>query len=652
MLTSLLLASTVGVLSSPAPTTVTIAWDAVKVRTSTAATIEVDVMPFLGRTDFGGPFNAYYESLENLGAEYVRYAPWFPNPRVVVPELVPSDCTATKPATNWNSSYFDDIMRDFMAAVCGPNAVAGECKLSVVQQLSTMPSWMYVGGFCPDASPDCLPINPWNTSKDWTDYTAGGALVDKTCGQMARYMGRLVGHYTNGGHTDECGHWHESGFHYNWFGLSVLNEDEHNIKPDDGTAYTTCYDAIKKEVAKVNPTITPVGPEIAGTTGTAAAYLLHFLNASNHDDLQPPEIASYHWAGFATNDSTKFLDDWEAMFNNPDGSIQRVEAMKKKTGQSTEMVLNEYIPFVNDWCDLSTVPVPKGSPPATKCPNSQDPAASGNDPNLQHAKGTGINRKTWAWNSAAACFAFGYATLAELQYKYVGQDQLIGGTWPDNEPSVSCMDWQTGQPNAKYWVTNLLATTVGTAEEKTILQSTVTPPTPAKKPSRWYYVAGALAKGSDVIPPANMTLAAAEAKCISLKAGGAGGAAGCQGITFKADTQNPTGIVQVYFKSSTASGDVDADWRTLILDYKVPLPLFVLPYELNGSKGIVLINKLNVAQEVVLTGVVGGEATSVEVDVAHEEPGFAPPIAKTISATGSIVLGPFAVAVVTQVVLK
>ena len=153
---------------------------------------------------------------------------------------------------------------------------------------------MYVGGYCPDASPDCLPINPWNTSKDWTQYTAGHALVDKTCGQMARYMGRLVGHYTNGGHTDECGHWHESGFHYNWFGLSVLNEDEHNIAPDDGTAYTTCYDAIKKEVAKVNPTITPVGPEIAGTTGTAAAYLLHFLNASNHDDgrSKPPPLAT------------------------------------------------------------------------------------------------------------------------------------------------------------------------------------------------------------------------------------------------------------------------------------------------------------------------------------------------------------------------
>jgi hypothetical protein len=87
-------------------------------------------MPFLGRTDYGGPFNAYFEALSNLGSEFVRYAPCtsptryplirtvlrrrpaqpvinpppslllppppgFPNPRVVVTELTPSDCTAT-----------------------------------------------------------------------------------------------------------------------------------------------------------------------------------------------------------------------------------------------------------------------------------------------------------------------------------------------------------------------------------------------------------------------------------------------------------------------------------------------------------------------------------------------------------------------------
>jgi hypothetical protein len=31
-----------------------------------------------------------------------------------------------------------------------------QCKLSVVQQLSTMPAWMYEGGYTGD-----LPENPW-----------------------------------------------------------------------------------------------------------------------------------------------------------------------------------------------------------------------------------------------------------------------------------------------------------------------------------------------------------------------------------------------------------------------------------------------------------------------------------------------------------
>ena len=43
---------------------------------STASTVEVDVMPFLGRTPEGGPFNAYFEALSNLGSDFVRYAPW------------------------------------------------------------------------------------------------------------------------------------------------------------------------------------------------------------------------------------------------------------------------------------------------------------------------------------------------------------------------------------------------------------------------------------------------------------------------------------------------------------------------------------------------------------------------------------------------
>ena len=76
------------------------------------ATVEVDVMPFLGRTSFGGPFDAYSEALSGIGASYVRFSPWYPNPRVVVPELRPSDCTPSKPATNWNSTMLDDVVRE------------------------------------------------------------------------------------------------------------------------------------------------------------------------------------------------------------------------------------------------------------------------------------------------------------------------------------------------------------------------------------------------------------------------------------------------------------------------------------------------------------------------------------------------------------
>ena len=44
-----------------------------------------------------------------------------------MPELTPPDCTATKPATNWNSTLFDGIVRDFMEAVCGEQAITGTC---------------------------------------------------------------------------------------------------------------------------------------------------------------------------------------------------------------------------------------------------------------------------------------------------------------------------------------------------------------------------------------------------------------------------------------------------------------------------------------------------------------------------------------------
>ena len=66
--------------------------------------------------------------------------------------------------------------------------------------------------------------------------------------------------------------------------------------------------------------------------------------------------------------------------------------LAQATGQKTKMLLNEYITFIDDWCDLDSA-TPAGQPRATKCPNWQDPATAGGDPVLTHKKGVGANRQ-------------------------------------------------------------------------------------------------------------------------------------------------------------------------------------------------------------------------------------------------------------------
>ena len=277
------------------PITVPIDWTAERTRTRTAATVEVDVMPFLGRTDWGGPFCAYRHALQNLGAEYVRMAPWWPNPRVVVTELSPSDCTPTKPATNWNSTLLDQVMKDFYHAVCGPKAQQGACERSVIQQWSTWPSYMFTDGFqLVDLDP-----RPWvpNMKGSAVYGLEGTRLRDPSCGQIARYFGRAVGWYTRGGFVDECGHNHTSGLFYDWHGLSVFNEDEHGLEPEGGIGYSRCFDAIAKEVQRINPTIKLVGPETVAGDGNNA-FLTTFMNASNH---RPEVLVDEHTSSAITS---------------------------------------------------------------------------------------------------------------------------------------------------------------------------------------------------------------------------------------------------------------------------------------------------------------------------------------------------------------
>ena len=58
-------------------------------------------------------------------------------------------------------------------------------------------------------------------------------------------------------------------------------------------------------------------------------------------------------------------------------------------------------------------------------------------------------------------FRYAVGNLAEVGFKVVGQDQLAGGPSPDNSASVSCLDWATGRPNAKYYSIQMLAAAFG-----------------------------------------------------------------------------------------------------------------------------------------------------------------------------------------------
>ena len=241
-------------------------WDNTSaIKANTAATVEVDVMPHLGRTPEGGPFAGYEAALSNLGANFVRFAPWYAYPKVVVAELEPTTC-GKNGHSSWNTSLLDAVVSDFMIAVCGPKASEGECEggLSVVPQLSTMPAWMYEDDGVNRT--ELIPEDPWQFPSHHFDYylVKGQPLRDASCMEMARYAARLVSWYTAGGMTDVCGMWHTSNLFYKWPLLSVLNEDEYHTPPGGGLQYTTCFDAWKSEIGKVNPAVQLVGPETAG----------------------------------------------------------------------------------------------------------------------------------------------------------------------------------------------------------------------------------------------------------------------------------------------------------------------------------------------------------------------------------------------------
>src|SRR5665213_769339 len=208
--------------------TITLNWDKTTTVSKTIPTLQVVVNPMLERGS--SMHDGTFEALKNLGADYVRFVPWFPYPHMAVVELK----APTKNKTFWDFNKIDPIVEDFMKAQEGH---------SVVMNFSTIPAWMFKTD-----KPVDYPSNP--DSVFWS-YNQGNEFRDATLKELTGYYERLFSWYTKGGFTDELGAFHKSGHFYNFQYWEVLNEPdlEHFRSPQ---LYTKVYDAIVTALKKIS----------------------------------------------------------------------------------------------------------------------------------------------------------------------------------------------------------------------------------------------------------------------------------------------------------------------------------------------------------------------------------------------------------------
>ena len=390
------------------PLEVRVNWDKVVTVSKSTPTLQVVVNPPLRR---GSQIHdRTYQALKELGADYVRYVPWLPYPKLGVAELEPPK----DGKTSWDFSLIDPMTEDFM------NAAAGH---PVIINFSTIPQWMFK-----TEKPVPYPADP---DQAFWDYEKGTQFRDPSLKEVADYYARLVNWYTQGGFTDEFGQRHQSDHHYKIAYWEVLNEinGEHSMTPQ---TYTRVYDAIVEAIRRVDPQIKFVGLALGGTSKD---YFEYFLNHKNHKPGIPIDMVSYHFYAVPTPDQTPEIMQY-TYWEQADHFLEVVEYIQ------------------NIRARLS---------PETQTDTDELGSISADD--LEQDKPGHIVKPipNSFWNLCGSMYAYLYSELARRGVEVVGESQLVG--YPTQFPSVSMVDWNTGQPNARFWVLKLLRDNFGPGDK-------------------------------------------------------------------------------------------------------------------------------------------------------------------------------------------
>jgi hypothetical protein len=370
---------------------VTVDWNKVTGVSRTTPTLQVVVNPML-RTN-APMHDGSFHALKDLGADYVRYVPWFPYTRLAVAELYPP----TNEKTYWDFTLIDSMTKDFMEATEGH---------SVVINFSTIPVWLFKS--------DRSVHFPDDPNEVFWDYNVGTVFRDTSLRELVGYYARLFSWYTRGGFTDELGKYHRSGHFYKIAYWEVLNEPdlEHNISPKE---YTRIYDAVVTELKKISPSTKFVGISLAFSN--EPEWFEYFLNKKNHHVGVPLDAISYHF--YATPARGQTLDQYQySFFDQATGFLNKVkyiERIRRRLSPNTITTINEIGSIIG---------------------------ATGDDIPVAY------------WNLSGAMYAYLFIEMTKQGIEVAGESQLVG--YPTQFPDVSMMNWKNGKPNSRYWVLKLL----------------------------------------------------------------------------------------------------------------------------------------------------------------------------------------------------
>jgi hypothetical protein len=356
------------------------------------ATLQVVSNPMLRRN---APMRANsFKALRELKADYVRYVPWFPYPKLAVAELKPP----TEKETFWDFSLIDPMTIDFLEATKGSR---------VMLNFSTIPQWMFK-----TEKPVTYPDDPNQVS--W-GYAGGTELRDPSMKELTDYYVRLISWYTKGGFTDELGKFHKSGYHYEIAYWEVLNEPdlEHSMSPQ---TYTKIYDAIVTALQPIMPKTKFVGMALAYIK---PEWFEYFLNPANHKPGIPLDMISYHC--YANANANQKFDAYEyAVFDRAESFVNRVayiENIRKRLSPNTKTDINELGTFVSE--EMRNKPI-----------------------------------DTAYWSLSASAYAYFFIELTKAGIDIIGESQLVG--FPTQFPDVSMVNYLNNKPNARFWVLKMI----------------------------------------------------------------------------------------------------------------------------------------------------------------------------------------------------